>query len=88
MKGDNTGSISLVENNQVNDRSKHIDVHYHKIREEFQKGTFELFHIESKDNLADIFTKILPKPTVKGGTAPYGTVRDRLPLRCTDTLYV
>ena len=63
LKGDNTGSISLVENNRVNDRSKHIDIHYHKIREEFQKGTFELFHVESKDNLADIFTKILPKPT-------------------------
>ena len=25
---------------------------------------------------------------VKGGTAPYGTVRDRLLLRCTDTSYI
>jgi hypothetical protein len=60
---DSTGCISITENDQVNDRTKHIDVHFHKTREELKKRTFELFHIPSHDNLADVGTKILEKPT-------------------------
>ena len=59
---DSTGCISITENDQVNDRTKHIDVHFHKTREELKKRTFELFHIPSQDNLADVGTKILDKP--------------------------
>ena len=29
----NTGTISITENDQANDRTKHIDTHYHKVRE-------------------------------------------------------
>lgn len=59
---DNTGTISLSQNDQLNDRTKHIDVHYHKAREELARGTFYLFHVPTSDNLADICTKTLPKP--------------------------
>jgi transposase InsO family protein len=63
LRCDNTGAISIAENDQVNDRTKHIDVHYHKVREEYRKGTFELLYVSSGQNLADICTKTLPKPT-------------------------
>ena len=63
LRCDNTGAISITENDQANDRTKHIDVHYHKIREEYRKGSFQLLQVATSDNLADICTKTLPKPT-------------------------
>jgi hypothetical protein len=60
---DNTGAIDITQDDKVNDRTKHIDIHYHKVREEFRKGTFELLQVASADNLADVCTKTLPKPT-------------------------
>jgi hypothetical protein len=62
LRCDNTATISITENDKVNDRSKHIDVHYHKVREEYLKGTFELLWVSTHDNLADICTKTLAKP--------------------------
>src|SRR5258705_26660 len=62
LRCDNTATIAITENDKVNDRSKHIDVHYHKVREELAKGTFELLWVSTHDNLADICTKTLTKP--------------------------
>ena len=38
-------------------RLKHIDIRFHFIRNELEKGTLRLFHIASEENRADIFTK-------------------------------
>ena len=62
MHADNTGANFLARNPQLNVRTKHIDVHFHKTREELQRGTFTLLQVASQDNLADICTKILAKP--------------------------
>lgn len=59
---DNTGAISLSQDDKLNDRTKHIDVAYHKTREELARGTFRLFYVPTADNLADICTKTLAKP--------------------------
>ena len=63
LRCDNTGAIAITENDQVNDRTKHIATHYHKVREEYRKGTFDLIYVPSDQNLADICTKTLPRPT-------------------------
>ena len=63
LRCDNPGAISITENDQANNRTKHIDVHYHKIREEHRKGTFQLLKMATFDNLADVCTKTLSKPT-------------------------
>src|SRR5215216_4798623 len=42
MHADNTGAIFLSTNHQLNERTKHIDVHFYQIREEIDKGTFTL----------------------------------------------
>jgi hypothetical protein len=60
LRCDNTGAIAITENDQVNDRTKHIDIHFHKICEEYDKRTFELLYVPSNENLADICTKTLP----------------------------
>jgi hypothetical protein len=55
---DNIGAGYIVQNHVNNSsRTKHIDVKYHMVRDWIVKKVFELFHIESNKNLADIFTK-------------------------------
>nr|GFB80227.1 copia protein [Tanacetum cinerariifolium] len=45
--------------------TKHIDVRYHFINEQVEKGIVELFFVETEYQLADLFTKALPKDRFK-----------------------
>jgi hypothetical protein len=40
-------------------RTKHIEVHYHFIREKVLAGEIDLIYVNTKDQVADIFTKVL-----------------------------
>ena len=51
--------IRLSENLVFHDRSKHIDIHYHFIRDYVQKVVVRLQYIQIDDQMADIFTKAL-----------------------------
>ena len=42
-------------------RTKHIDVRYHLIRERIQQGNVNVDYIPTSKNVADIFTKALPR---------------------------
>ncbi|GJT11078.1 retrovirus-related pol polyprotein from transposon TNT 1-94 [Tanacetum coccineum] len=46
-------------------RTKHIDVRYHFIKEHVEKGIVELFFVRTEYQLADLFTKALPKDRFK-----------------------
>src|SRR5436305_10077112 len=61
LRCDNTGSIDLAHNPKLNERTKHIDIHYHFTREHLEKKSFELFYVPSSENLADMCTKALDK---------------------------
>ncbi|GJZ10257.1 integrase, catalytic region, zinc finger, CCHC-type containing protein [Tanacetum coccineum] len=41
--------------------SKHTDIRYHFIKEHVEKGTVELYFVGTEYQLADLFTKALPK---------------------------
>jgi len=56
---DNQAAIALTKNPQFHDRTKHIQVKYHWIREQVSNGNLILSYINSKKQLADIFTKAL-----------------------------
>ena len=56
---DNMSAIALSKNPEHHDRSKHIDTKYHFIRECIEDGKVEVDHIETANQLADIFTKAL-----------------------------
>lgn len=58
---DNQGAIRLIKNPEFHKRTKHIDVRYHFIREKYEQGCFVLKYIPTDEQLADIFTKALPK---------------------------
>lgn len=56
---DNQSAINLAKNPINHQRSKHIDVRYHFIRDELQNGNISLFYVSSNENFADMFTKPL-----------------------------
>ena len=60
---DNNSALKLTRNPEFHSRSKHIDVKHHFIREKVDDGVIDTLRVETADNLADIFTKGLPKPT-------------------------
>lgn len=62
LHADSKGAIDLSENNKVTQRSKHIDIHYHFVRDHVGKD-FKLEYIPTSENLADLLTKAQPKPT-------------------------
>lgn len=56
---DNQAAIKLSKNPITHNRSKHIDVKYHAIREAVENGQVELLYLETKNMLADCMTKPL-----------------------------
>jgi len=62
---DNQSAIKLIKNPEFHSRTKHIDVRYHFIREKFIKHEIDVKYIPSKNQLADIFTKGLPRDQFK-----------------------
>ncbi|GJT00944.1 retrovirus-related pol polyprotein from transposon TNT 1-94 [Tanacetum coccineum] len=48
-------------NNVQHSRSKHIDIRHHFIREQVENGVVELYFVTTDYQLADIFTKALPR---------------------------
>ncbi|GJT37521.1 retrovirus-related pol polyprotein from transposon TNT 1-94 [Tanacetum coccineum] len=58
---DNKSAIALCCNNVQHSRAKHIDIRYHFIKEQVENGIMELYFVRTEYQLADIFTKPLPR---------------------------
>nr|GEW50826.1 integrase, catalytic region, zinc finger, CCHC-type, peptidase aspartic, catalytic [Tanacetum cinerariifolium] len=58
---DNHSAIALYYNNVQHSTSKHIDIRHHFIREHVERGVVELYFVTTDYQLADIFTKALPR---------------------------
>ncbi|GKE95907.1 hypothetical protein Tco_1580762 [Tanacetum coccineum] len=58
---DNKSAIALCCNNVQHSRSKHIDIRHYFIKEQVEKGVVELYFVRTEYQLADIFTKALPR---------------------------
>ena len=61
LYSDNQSCIALSENPKHHDRSKHIDLRYHFLREKVQSQLLQLMFISTATMPADILTKSLPK---------------------------
>jgi hypothetical protein len=59
VRVDNIGAIYLANNQTTSQRTKHVDVRYHFVREYIEDGLIKIIFVKSKDNDADIFTKNL-----------------------------
>ena len=60
IRVDSKSAIELAKNPVHHERSKHIDVKFHFIREHIREGSVKLNHVASHDQVADMFTKPLP----------------------------
>ncbi|XP_044380592.1 secreted RxLR effector protein 161-like [Triticum aestivum] len=56
---DNKSAIALAKNPVFHDRSKHIDVKFHFIRDCVEERVLEIEHVGTQNQLADILTKAL-----------------------------
>ncbi|CAL1357179.1 unnamed protein product [Linum trigynum] len=54
---DNTSAIRIAENPVLHDRTKHIEIHVHYIRDLVREGTLRLHHLQTEEQVADLFTK-------------------------------
>ena len=59
---DNNGAKALSSDPTHHSRSKHIDVRHHFVRERVDDGSLTIWRVPGHDNVADIFTKALPRP--------------------------
>ena len=56
---DNAGALFLAKNHALGQRTKHIDVKYHYVRDLVEKGIVTMRYVNTKKNVADILTKHL-----------------------------
>lgn len=59
---DSQSAIQMASNPTSNERSKHIDIDCHFVREHVQSSFIKLIHVASKEQLADVLTKPIPRP--------------------------
>ncbi|XP_074347508.1 secreted RxLR effector protein 161-like [Apium graveolens] len=58
---DNKSAIDMAENPINNNRTRHITLKHHFIRDAVEDDEIKLLFCPSEDQVADIFTKVLPK---------------------------
>jgi hypothetical protein len=54
---DNQSAIRLAENPEFHARTKHVEVHYHFVREKVLEGKIKMYQTKTENQVADIFTK-------------------------------
>jgi hypothetical protein len=60
---DNESAIHMADNPVKHSRTKHIDIRYHFLMDHQQRGDIEIAYVNTKNQLADIFTKPLDEKT-------------------------
>jgi len=60
---DNKGAVIIARNGNFTKNSKHIEVQYHYVHENYLNGNTDVVEVKTENNIADIFTKALDKQT-------------------------
>ena len=60
-RGDNQGAIALTKNPHLTERSKHIDISYHYVRDLYENKRIDVKYVPTDQMVADGLSKPLPK---------------------------
>lgn len=71
---DNEGAEALSRNPQHHARTKHIHTRFHFVRECVQNDDITVCHVASKDMLADMLTKPLPRVMLERHRSMFGLI--------------
>ncbi|GKE73684.1 hypothetical protein Tco_1535725, partial [Tanacetum coccineum] len=93
MYCDSKSAIAISCNPVQHSKTKHIDIRYHFIKEHVEKGTVEIYFVGTEYELADLFTKTLPKERfnylvhriviwMRTQLLDYGYKYNRIPMYC------
>ena len=62
---------NLGHNAKLSQKTKHIDVKYHFVREYVEKGLIKIVFVKSEENDADIWTKNVKQETYEKHTSKF-----------------
>jgi hypothetical protein len=71
---DNQAAIAISHHPEFHARTKHIDIAHHFLRDLVESGTIEIIYVSTRDNVADIFTKGLSRPSHEDFTYGLGVM--------------
>ena len=76
---DNQSCIKMTKNPVFHDRSKHIKIRYHYIRDMVQRVALKLQYVSMDEQVADVLTKPLSRVKFEHFQEKLGIVRKDLP---------
>ena len=71
---DNQAAISIAKNSVHHDRTKHVEIDRHFIKEKIEAGTVKLSYTPSGSQTADILTKALPRVSFENLCSKLGLI--------------
>ena len=71
---DNKVAINIAHNHVQHDRTKHVEIDKHFIKEKIESGQICIPFVTSGEQLADILTKGLPRPIFHSCVSKLGMI--------------